>query len=80
LSPTGEFFSKVVPYPVSPCLGNLRVFFGPIVLSQSSGRNDIISEDEDKLSSMYSIPLQRWIDHSCGYTFRQDDRVDDFSF
>jgi hypothetical protein len=80
LSPTEEFFSKDVPYPIYSCLGNHRVFFGSLVLSQPSGRDDLLSEDEDELSSMYSIPLQRWIDQSHGYTFRQDDRDDGFSF
>jgi hypothetical protein len=70
LSPTEEFFSKVVPYPVSSCLGNHRVFFGSLVLSQPSGSSDLLSEYEDKSSSMYSIPIQRWIDQSCGYTFQ----------
>jgi hypothetical protein len=36
--------------------------------------------DEDEPSSTYSSPLQRWIDQSCGYTFRQDDQADGFSF
>jgi hypothetical protein len=45
---TEEFFSKVVPYPVSSCLGNHRVFFGSLVLSQPSGSSDLLSEDEDE--------------------------------
>jgi hypothetical protein len=80
LSPTEEFFSKVVPYPVSSCLGNHKVFFGSLVLSQPLRSSDLLSEDEDEFSSMYSIPLQRWIDQSCGYTFKKDDRADGFSF
>jgi hypothetical protein len=40
----------------------------------------LLCMDEDEPSSTYSSPLQRWIDQSCGYTFRQDDRADGFSF
>jgi hypothetical protein len=79
-SPTEEFFSEVVPFPVSSCLGNHRVFFGSLILSQPSGSSDLLSEYEDESSSMYSSPFQRWIDQSCVYTFRHDDRVDAFSF
>jgi hypothetical protein len=39
-SPKEEFFSKVVPYPISSCLGNHRVFLGSLVLSQPSGSSD----------------------------------------
>jgi hypothetical protein len=74
LSLTKDFFSKVVPYPVSFCLGNHRVFFGYLVLSQPSGSSDILSEYEDEPSSMYNSPLQRWIEQSCGYTFKQDEQ------
>jgi hypothetical protein len=69
-----------VPYPVSSCLGNHRVFFGSLVLSQPSGSSDILSEDDDEPSSS---PLQRWIDRACGYACRrefQDDRDCGFSF
>jgi hypothetical protein len=48
LSPMVEFSSNVVPYPVSSCLGSHRVFFGSLVLPQPSGRNDILSEDENE--------------------------------
>jgi hypothetical protein len=59
LSLTKEFFSKAMPYLVSSCLGNHKVFFRSLVLSQPSGRIDVLSEDEDEPSSS---PLQRWID------------------
>jgi hypothetical protein len=36
--------------------------------------------DEDDPSSTYDSPLQRWIDQACGYTFRQHDQANDFSF
>jgi hypothetical protein len=61
LSLTEEFSSKDVPYPVSSCLGNHRVFFGSLVLSQPLGSSDILSEDEYEPSSS---PLQRWIDRA----------------
>jgi hypothetical protein len=80
LSLTEEFFSKVVPYPISPFLGNRRVFFGSLILSHPSGSNDLLSEDEDEPSS---IPLQRWINQACGYACKQelqDDRDYGFSF
>jgi hypothetical protein len=48
LSPTEKFSSKAVPYPVSSCFRNHRVFFGSLVLPQPSGRNDILSEDENE--------------------------------
>jgi hypothetical protein len=73
LSLTEEFLSKVVPYPISSCLGNRRVFLGSLFLSQTSGSSDFLSEDEDESSYIYGIPLHRWIDQACGYTFRWDD-------
>jgi hypothetical protein len=45
------FFSKAVPYPVSSCLGKHRVFLGSLVLSQPSGNNELMNEDEDKTLS-----------------------------
>jgi hypothetical protein len=80
LSLTMEFFSKAMPYSISSYLENHRVFFGSIVLSHPSGSSDNLSEDEYELSSMYNIPLQRWIDQYFGYTFRKDDWADGFSF
>jgi hypothetical protein len=79
LIPTEEFFSKAMPYLVSSCFGNHRVFLGSLVLSQSSRSTDLVSEEEDKLSYTYGIPLHRWIDHVCGYTFRWDDWAVGFS-
>jgi hypothetical protein len=73
LSPIEEFLFKAMPYPVSPRLGNHRVFLRSLVLSQPSGSIYLSSEDEDEPSSIYGIPLHRWIDHTCGYTFLQDD-------
>jgi hypothetical protein len=71
---------EVLPYLVSSSLGNHKVFLGSLILSQPSGSNDFLSEDEDEFSSTYGIPLQRWIDQAFGYTFRKDDQADGFSF
>jgi hypothetical protein len=61
-------------------MGNQQVSLGFLILSQPSGSSDFLSEDEDESSSTYGIPLQKWIDQACGYTFWQDDRADGFSF
>jgi hypothetical protein len=47
-----EFSSRheVVPYHISPCLGNQHVFLGSLILSQPSGISDFLSEDEDEPS------------------------------
>jgi hypothetical protein len=79
-TPAEEFSSKVVLYRVSSYLGNHRLFLGSHILSHPSGSNDFLSEDEYDSSSIYGIPLHRWIDHACGYTFRHDDRDVGFSF
>jgi hypothetical protein len=55
-----EFFSKAMPYPISSCLANHRVLLGSLFLSHPSRRSDFLSEDEEKLSSIYGIPLHRW--------------------
>jgi hypothetical protein len=70
---------EVLPYLVSSSLGNRKVFLGSLILSHPSGSNDFLGEDEYESSSTYGIPLQRWIDQACGYTFRQDDQADGFS-
>jgi hypothetical protein len=69
-----------VPYRISPCLGDQQVFLGSLIPSHPSVSSDFLSEDEDESFSIYGIPLQRWIDHACGYTFWKDDRADGFSF
>jgi hypothetical protein len=50
LSLREDFFSRheVVPYPISPCLGNQQVFLGSFTSSQHSGGSDISSEDEEQ--------------------------------
>jgi hypothetical protein len=69
-----------VPYLVPPSQENHEVFLGSLIFSRSSGSSDHTNGDEDEPSSTYGIPLQRWIDQDCGYTFRQHDQDDDFSF
>jgi hypothetical protein len=64
-----------VPYLISSSQGNHEVFLGSLISSRSSGSSDHTNRDEDEPSSTYSIPLQRWIDQACGYTFMQDDQV-----
>jgi hypothetical protein len=71
---------QILPYLVSSSLRNQQVFLGCLILSHPSGRNDFVSEDEYESSSTYGIPLQKWIDEAFGYTFKQDDQVDGFSF
>jgi hypothetical protein len=56
------------------------VFLGSLFLSHPSWSSDFMSEDGDNSSSTYGIPLHMMIDQACGYTFRQDDQVDGFSF
>jgi hypothetical protein len=80
LNPMEDCLSKVVPYHVSSCLGNHRVFLGSLVLSKPSGSSDFLSKDEDDPSSIYGSPLHGWIDQACGYSFRWDDQAYGFSF
>ena len=65
-----------VPYLIYSSHGNHGVFLGSLMSSQSSGRNNHANWDEDKPSFTYGMPLQRWIDWSCGYPFRKDFRND----
>jgi hypothetical protein len=67
LSPTEYFLANSVPYPVSSCLGNHRVFLASLVLSRPSGSSDLLHEDEDDSSYTYGIPLQRWNDQAYCY-------------
>jgi hypothetical protein len=67
---------QTVPYLLPSSPRDHAIFFR----SQSSTSNEFLCTDEDGPSSRYSSPIHRWIDHSFGYTFRQDDRVDGFSF
>jgi hypothetical protein len=66
-------FSKpeVFPYLISPSPGNHRFFLGSLISSQISRSSGILSEDEDESSSICSIPIQRWMDQACGYSFQQ---------
>jgi hypothetical protein len=71
---------ETVPYLLPSSPRDHAVFFRSLISSQSSTSSESLCIDEDEPSSTYSSPLQRWIDQSCGYTFRQDDRADGFSF
>jgi hypothetical protein len=59
-----------IPYLISSSLGNHQAFLGSLISSQHLGSGDILSEDEDESSSIHGIPLQRWIDRACGYSFK----------
>jgi hypothetical protein len=76
-SPSGH---EVVPYLLSSSPGSHAVFFRSLISSQSSISSRSLCADEDEPSSTYGSPLQRWIDQACGYTFRQHDQADGFSF
>jgi hypothetical protein len=66
---------ETVPYLLPSSPRDHAVFFRSLISSQSSTSSESLCMDEDEPSSTYSSPLQRWIDQSCGYTFRQDDRA-----
>jgi hypothetical protein len=55
-----------------PCLVNHNIFLGSFISSQSSESSDHVSEEEDESSSICGIPIQRWVDQACGYSFQQD--------
>jgi hypothetical protein len=63
----------MVPYILPSSTKDHAVFFRSLISSQSSKNNESLCVDEDEPSSTYNSPLQRWIDQSCGYTFRRDD-------
>jgi hypothetical protein len=63
-----------------PAQGNHEVFVGYLIYLQSSRSTDHTNKDEDEPSSTYGFPLKRWIDQAFGYTFRQHDQADGFSF
>jgi hypothetical protein len=53
-------------------MGNQQVFLGYLILSQPLGSSDFLSEVEDEPSSTYGIPLHKWIDKACGFSFNHD--------
>jgi hypothetical protein len=71
---------EIVPYLLPSSPRDYALFFKSFISSHSSTNSESLCLDEDEHSSTYSSPLQRIIHHSCGFTFRRDDRVDGFSF
>jgi hypothetical protein len=66
------FEHEVVPYFLFPYLGSHSFFFCSIISSQYSTSSGILSNDEYKPSFICGIPIQRWIDQACGYSFQQN--------
>jgi hypothetical protein len=58
-----------------------EVFLGSLISSHHLGSEDCLSEDESL--SIHGIPIHKWIDRACGYSFRKDlwdDQACGFSF
>jgi hypothetical protein len=71
---------ETIPYLLPSSPRDHALFFQSFISSQSSTSSESLCADEDEPSSTYSIPLQRWIDQTYDYTFRQNDRANGFSF